>query len=886
MLFLTQPNKAIYKVFLVIFFCAYPLESVPASTSPAPQAEALENTGNTSLRRTDPPTIIPLIDKLKDENFPRQSSIYLPGIEPENPPAKSQLFLREELIPKEGLYFSTDFGLDARSGMPYDHVRIRPKKGILGEIGNYTAASKLSLSIPFLLNVARRKNAYQAVKMTPQEARALLEKSLDTLLTYIKEYPEYGGFLPWVDIRPNGKIAPANTKIPSLDNGQMTWALAAVVSVWEDSKKETEKRIAGKAKKILASQNYSKFLDPETGMLFGTIQKAMSSEEWKGDKSYMLNDMFEGTMAVLWGVLNGQISEDTWYNLAIPTADYRTQAGETITTFEGFRASFHEHWGVGFLPLMESPLAPLYYNHLYVQADFARKNGIPGFLSTAYDPRGTYRQMGVPEISANPVDRSDVAVVFATAMGILIDPASGSAWLENLYRFGDLVSKFGAVESVGPDGYADIFTADAKGMTLLSAGGGLSREIKHYLMTHSVPRTGISMYAKWIELTQGKYLQMLSARKGKRVRNPSHPIPAPPEPSKTMTPRKIELFDPGQSYNISAHLQKGHLHGKNCWSVGHKTLEDDAGPNKNFQFEFEIPPYFPYFDQWAFRGTYVDKAAKISGMNYIRIAIPRLADPALYEIELKSDDVTLTTSVIDTTESGAFSPDGKWKYLYHKINVIPEADEKPFNYFSVAIHDPRYLAGDFALYGRRGTVKIKDIELLKSAPEGVKVEKSSKATLADSSELIQYWRPSHGTLPFKRSFGETQYQFSSGLGWRGGYMPYTDMSQFKFLRIKARSLQADGCNCFNIEIKHEDTLLLNFKVPVKLPPSEDWTTIEIKIPENLRDPLNYFAISDPIGEFEMSSISLSNEPLPEKPGIMKIQEITKKLARCEYRCSV
>ena len=79
------------------------------------------------------------------------------------------------------------------------------------------------------------RDAPLAAMVTPREAANQLNQTLRTILAYIQNYPDYEGFLPWVDIRPNGTIAPATTKVPSLDNGQMTWALAAVVAAFEDS---------------------------------------------------------------------------------------------------------------------------------------------------------------------------------------------------------------------------------------------------------------------------------------------------------------------------------------------------------------------------------------------------------------------------------------------------------------------------------------------------------------------------------------------------------------------------------------------------------------------------------------------------------------------------
>src|SRR5690606_32445520 len=121
-------------------------------------------------------------------------------------------------------------------------------------------------------------------------------------------------------------------------------------------------------------QDYGRFYDPSAGLLHGTVQVSHRGGHWVGDNTYYLNDMFEGTMAVLWGVLHNQIPESAWHNLEIPTVDYETMYGGQITTFQGFRSSFHEWWALGFLPYMQSPLAPLLYNYFFVQADHAVKN--------------------------------------------------------------------------------------------------------------------------------------------------------------------------------------------------------------------------------------------------------------------------------------------------------------------------------------------------------------------------------------------------------------------------------------------------------------------------------------------------------------------------------
>lgn len=771
--------------------------------------------------------------------------------------AAARLFLEQTLIPTESIYFEPGVGMDNKTGMPFDHVRIRLKENLLSEIGNYTAASKLSLLIPFLLKVVQKNPYFKKVKLTPAEATLKLKQIMQTLLTYIQTYPDYDGFLPWVDIRPNGTIAPASTKVPSLDNGQLTWALAAVVAAFEDAPDQELRKISSMAQTILNRQNYRKFYDPKTKLMHGTIQFNTETREWTGDRTYYLNDMFEGTLAVLWGVLHGQISVEAWDNLSIPTIEYITEAKEKITTLSGFRASFHEHWALGFLPIMLSALAPLYQNYLYAQADYARRHRMPGFLSTAYDPKGIYRQMGIPSIAYNPVDRSDVSVLFATAMSMLISPTVGASWLVKFYSFKNFVSPFGAYESVGEDGFADIFTADAKGMTLLAVSGGVVDEVQKYLNERTMPRSSVPMNVKLIELLHAKYKQMLKERDNRPIFFPTKPFPQPPEKTIAVNFRKPP--DAGNFFDVIAHLQPGHLHGKNVRSVGEKTLEQDIIPGEPFQFEFEIPPYYTYFDQWAFRGTYIDTAVRIADMRYVTVTVPVEGTASMFELEFKSDDITLATIIVNTTKPGKVSEDGKWKTLVERIKPIPESDDKPFNYISAAIHDPRYLLGAFVRGGREGTIYLKDIQLTKKFPFTDMPEPpyDQQSQPSEEFELIRYWRLSHGNLPFTKDATRGIYRFMGGLGWRGGYIPYTNLSKFSYIYIKLRNTSESSCNCLYLELKHESDQLLGDKIPIHMPADRRWHVYEIPIPQHIRYTFNYIALSDPYAEIDIGSLLLS-----------------------------
>ena len=320
-----------------------------------------------------------------------------------------------------------------------------------------------------------------------------------------------------------------------------------------------------------------------------------------------------------------------------------------------------------------------------------------------------------------------------------------------------------------------------------------------------------------------------------------------------------------------AHLQPGHLHGKNVRSVGQKTLEQDIFPGQPIQFEFDIPAYYAYFDQWAFRGTYIDKAVRIADMRYVTFTVPLENPPGMFELEIKSDDITLATVIVNTMEPGRISEDGKWKTLVERISPIPDADDKAFNYISVAIHDPRYLLGEFTRGGREGTIVLKEITLYKKFPFMDVPEPPIQNQPQDNTELelIRYWRLSHGDLPFKKDGLRGTYRFSNGLGWRGGYIPYTNLSKFRYLYIKARNVSEKNCGCFYVELKHESDQLLGEKIPVHIPADQKWRVYEIPIPPHVRYTFNYIAISDPYADLELGSLLLTPTEIPGNLGVIE-----------------
>jgi hypothetical protein len=385
-----------------------------------------------------------------------------------------------------------------------------------------------------------------------------------------------------------------------------------------------------------------------------------------------------------------------------------------------------------------------------------------------------------------------------------------------------------------------------------------------------------------MQLFEDKYQQMLIQRGNRPIFIPKSPIPLPTPDS--IEPRFKKPPTPAQDFDISDHYQQGHLHGKNVTSAGEENLEDDIRAGAPMAFDYEIPPYFIYFDQWAFRGTYIDQAVRIANMNYLMIEVPLSVSPATYQVELKSDDITLAAAEVKTTDHGFIQPDSKTKIIVYPIHPIPESDYKAFNYLSISMNDPRYLSGPLKAYARRGHVVINSIKLSREHPF-IPNKRHDDPIDPNASEIpiLKFWRLTHGDMPYKENPWQGSIAFEGGLGWRGGYVPYTDVKKYRYLYLKVRN-KSNVCNCFGLEMKHESNQLLGQKVSIKLDPSGKWQIFEIEIPKKAKRSFNYMALSDAFGKFEVASAFLSENKI-RSLFAEKIDTSGKKpQLRCQYQC--
>ena len=163
----------------------------------------------------------------------------------------------------EGRFHSDGVGVDFASGMTFDGTAIHPDT-LLPQVHaacchsygsrltppqasgrhNFSAPSKEALHLTLLARavegdaLALSFFAQSCAAAPPCDVRhhvlAILASKAATLTRFNKEFPGYGGFLPWFKINVSNRsegIAPTDdwqNRVPALDNGQMAWGLLAV----------------------------------------------------------------------------------------------------------------------------------------------------------------------------------------------------------------------------------------------------------------------------------------------------------------------------------------------------------------------------------------------------------------------------------------------------------------------------------------------------------------------------------------------------------------------------------------------------------------------------------------------------------------------------------
>ena len=151
----------------------------------------------------------------------------------------------EDVFYWEGQFHQNNVGYNTANAMTYDGTLLNPETGLANnsEKHPFSAASKESLQIMVYAHAiagdprAARFVYPQVPSDAAQWAVSMMSTKLQTYLEFNKTYPGFGGFLPWF-LSNETKIQPTSdwvNRVPALDNGELIWAVYAVVQALNQS---------------------------------------------------------------------------------------------------------------------------------------------------------------------------------------------------------------------------------------------------------------------------------------------------------------------------------------------------------------------------------------------------------------------------------------------------------------------------------------------------------------------------------------------------------------------------------------------------------------------------------------------------------------------------
>lgn len=630
-------------------------------------------------------------------------------------------------------YSMPGIGVDKKTYLPYDHLRIDDKTGLTLGCGTYSAASKLAAYTVFLLKCYEAEGYYSRIKLpyTFEETGYLksnysveatnktiallrLKRLFKTISDYMENdtAPYLGGMLPWLGISRDGKVTRDKDLVPLLDNGLLTWSYAAILGGLEENNDPLVKEVRDQTKKLLDRQNYELFIDHDKKLFFGEINALTG----RGNPGYMLKRIWtEDMLSIMWGLFTSSMPEEEkeaiWNNSLCPVIKWKMLNGKTIHAPQGYVTSNHEViWTLMYVPLAGTDLKDLFYNTQYLQADFALRKKLPGFQSVGYNPIGSYMKMGIPDGAEFPgyVQECNDAITFATAVGIYVDKERGGEWLASLIQGHGLMTRYGPLESVGLPGKADILSADSQYLVASAISGGVQKEVEKYLKGNKVKGSDESYYEFMKRFFNIAYQRILKENSITSIRGSYQPLPRP-----RVAIYKHETYrlppQPAEFEILDNLAESGDdRHGSNV----HATTDK----NKRWEIDkdgmlvgYAIDPKLSKYSRFAWWGTYMGKERPyLAAYTDISVIVPNDDSDQKIMMHLKREDCSLVQPIsINTRIQGRVSEDGKWKTYTFPLKHRKRFIQYPLTYIAFSVDDPKKNSA----FNPTGAVRIKSLKL-------------------------------------------------------------------------------------------------------------------------------------------------------------------------------
>jgi len=419
-----------------------------------------------------------------------------------------------EVIDREWPFYRPGGGYDRATGVTFDGQRIDFTTGQVTGHVPFSAASKESLQLGLLAKVLE-KDASARRLFTPDPKRPeaavgraleVLERKIATYERFDREYPGFGGFLPWYSVKP-GRIEPTpdwQDRVPGLDNGQLAWSIYVTAHVLRDTG-HVPLAQRYEAQLSLMKQNAVRiFYDPEAHKVRAEakLERGARTPPARNDyrnnvAHHYLDDAFEGLLMCHFMDLFGDWSghevdrEALWAAPRRAPIEVLNAAGQAFTIVRGNWFSSHEDWAFAVLPFRDLPVADaLFQNAQKVRTWHSADNGIPGLFASTTRPvhapgenAGYQSALGVPGAGTVAIESQSSVAPYAAFPLALVDKPLFATWLKTMLLAPRMWGPGGMGESsdTAGNGIAPVLTWDGKALQVLAWMGGLTNETTKYL---------------------------------------------------------------------------------------------------------------------------------------------------------------------------------------------------------------------------------------------------------------------------------------------------------------------------------------------------------------------------------------------------------------------
>ncbi len=400
---------------------------------------------------------------------------------------------------------------DFKTGLAFDGVDLDPKTGKLSGFRRMTATSKECTDVAVITKVLTGDPLAARLVGKGVDARAavleILAKKVDSYERFDREYPGYGGFMPWIKIGADGSLGPADkhweSNVPSLDNGEWLFTLLAVEHVlrqqgetaladrykaWNEKLARNVKRVFWDEEKqaVRVQAKISDIRDPNATYASHDGDAFIRGQHGVHEGAMILHYM---ALYASPGLTEAQVKH-MWSETKMNLVEHKHG-----TTWQGYWGSPHEEWEFLIMPKRDQEeWAALSRIRQKLRLLDAVERGKPGLGASINAPDSGPQEgaivpyagdHGIPSIAYSTVTDYPFYAVYGVFTVLLEQSGTpehreGLAWLLNMMRARGAVTAMGAGESVNNDGTkaAPMKTIDGSFLNWLGLMGGVQDEMR------------------------------------------------------------------------------------------------------------------------------------------------------------------------------------------------------------------------------------------------------------------------------------------------------------------------------------------------------------------------------------------------------------------------